>query len=382
MLMELEAQMQMDEALDEPEVEEPPAPLPDPVPDPEPQIPAQVIGYRHKNPPEGQTVFTVPATVGELSSDNMWVTGQDANQLWKSMASAEPKAINTRFMMQRSVGVISNSGSSTPHVGGRLENCEFVGNGETYWGTRLYDQGQLLVKNCMFTNIGHFKETNYEGKVLGEGGKREGHCIYVNLYGSMKVEDCSMVSNLGQGIQVVWRDEETNIPGDPMGLLQIHRTLAQDCGMWGDRASFPISIFNPGQEVDIRDVKIRTTDVTPEWRKNQSDTTLYRSRGGLLVGIEGKNPRRTPILHARHLSIELMMSDRAGVKLEDIDDIDWRYGFVSDSEKEITIDINQGCPKGSIRDLEGNFAIRRQGDDGKFHEVAKDDSYEWGIHTR
>jgi hypothetical protein len=167
---------------------------------------------------------------------------------------------------------------------------------------------------------------------------RDGHGFYWNVLGDVTLEGCAVVEGGGQAFQLVSRPGETGIPwaddpDDPtpeadtvternaLGTLTLRDCRAIDCGQIERgmmvHSSYPVSIFNPGQRVEIDGLVIRCE--FPELRDKYDKP--FRSRGGLFLGPGQIPTARTPVAWIRGLDVEVTKADRQELVLWGVDEV-------------------------------------------------------------
>ena len=109
-----------------------------------------------------------------------------------------------------------------------LENSLAAGQ-HTKWGYRLHNLQDSLFKAC---------------KVYGIDKE---HACYVSIVGNVTWEDCHFFDCGAQGIQVVWRADETyNLAGYQVpGIHRVKDSVIEKCGQprGSGRAAFAVSMF-------------------------------------------------------------------------------------------------------------------------------------------
>jgi len=296
--------------------------------------------------------------------------GRDPRFLWGYAFVREPFDLVKKRVFTQNFATLISSNDSPDLTTVNIRDCEFINDtGWTFWTIRLYNVAHSTISNCYFYRPGHHSPTTHDGHVPG---KFEGHSIYLNVMRDVLLHHITTYRSLGQCIQLVHRDSETRVEGGPSGLIWIDDVLAYNCGENEERASFPISVFQPGgMDVWITDTEVVTDETHPTWIKSGRE---HQSRGALLVGENVPN-RRTPKLRVRDFRAYLRNSDRGVAKLQMVDDVDWLGGYVENvGNGAPTIDVWHDCLRGRIK-CEG-AEIRRVNASGQATTVAHGE-YEW-----
>lgn len=197
------------------------------------------------------------------------------------------------------------------------------------WVYRLYDTSGT-VENLKVWRAGDWTKG------------REGHALYANVLADLTIRDFIATQCGAQAIQLVWRASETAIPkaqwkhGEHTILLE--RVSAIDCGLINEgeavRASWPISIFNPGQKIILRDCSVETVDAP-------------LAHGALFVG-DGEG--RTPSLRVDGFRVRVRNSDRPEMRLHGQDDAILTGLDVLEEGGEANVAIADDCTRVEIID--------------------------------
>jgi len=219
-------------------------------------------------------------------------------------------------------------------------NCDFEGQGETYWLNRIYDVASLGYIGCRFKHAGHHNPYEHSGK---KTEKWEGHGCYLNVFGSVLWQDCTFEDNLGQGVQVCWRPNETVVPRNPAGHLVFKNVSFLDMAQYKERGANAIALFNPGQSVRLHNVAIGVTDRFPEF-PSYTSSTVHRSRGGLTIADPRRFGRTSPLLQIDGLAIHHDRPDRAHVTIMDVKKVRGEKLFLTDTAGPAELDYHpQSC---------------------------------------
>lgn len=178
------------------------------------------------------------------------------------------------------------------------------------WGIRAYDvRGEIR-------NLTQFRAGDFTRG-------REGHAIYLNVFEKLLIENVHAIQCGGQALQIVWRindPDETIIPPElhdqASYKITIRDSSAIDCGTIyegsASRASWPLTFYNPGQDLDLIRFTVRT-----KLQAFQTSGGPKRSRGGVYIG-PGQIQRTTNVVRIESLDIEVTESDRDELRLESV----------------------------------------------------------------
>ena len=187
------------------------------------------------------------------------------------------------------------------------------------WWARTYNTSGALT-NVLTWRVGDFH------------AGREGHVAYFNCLGDVALTDFIGIQHGGQLVQLVWRSWETKIPPDQWKqgdhTITLRRAVSIDGGCINEgsavRASWPLSIANPGQRVVVEDCVVLCD--LPQAFQDTSSQQLgpCRSHGALAFypgdGMPG-TIQRTPSAVVRNLRARCNLPDREMVRAWAVDDL-------------------------------------------------------------
>lgn len=248
------------------------------------------------------------------------------------------------------------------------------------WLLRAYDVGGVI-EDLVAWRVGDF--------IVG----REGHDAYLNPYGNLTLRRFTAIQCGGQAVQLAWRASETKIP-QPWKhadfTIRLEDVSAIDCGVIGEggavRASWPVSIFNPGQKLEIVRLVVRTR-IAPFNHQGK----LYQARGALLIAPGGSGAAgggfnhytRTPSALIEDLDVEVWSSDREEVRLWGADSVVLLRPRIVDHGGTGDVDIVDDCKRVEIRDartalrVEIHTAAQPYGTPSKVHAVKVGETFVW-----
>jgi len=145
----------------------------------------------------------------------------------------------------------------------------------SYWAVRGYDMIDTLFERVEITGFGVVTPHHDEG-----------HAIYLNVRGPITLRDCFVHHNGGQGLQLVNRPNESDLPPGPAeGRIEVRNTAFVENGFNPNRASFQVSIFGTGQGILMEDVVIAAGIDGTEYHRGKTG-------GALLIEAERWDPGR------------------------------------------------------------------------------------------
>jgi len=226
------------------------------------------------------------------------------------------------------------------------------------WGVRDYN-AYGLIENLTQYRCGDF----HKG--------REGHAVYLNVISELRMANVHAVECGGNAIQLVWRAKESDVPIEAQSrdnsAITLNNVSATNCGAITSgsavRASYPFSIFNPGQDILINGMKVRCNLPSFLW-----SGVMRRSHGGLVIH-PGQAYRRTDYVEINGLDIEIHNSRRGLVKLGAIDHCVMRSPRVIDHGGENTVSIVDDCGVVEIIEPLSDLVVKiRSQDDDKVYK--------------
>lgn len=264
-------------------------------------------------------------------------------------------------------------------------NCEFLGLGRTLWLLRLYEiAGAVTFTDCRFAQSGVYPTPE-------PGRQTEGHDFYGNLLsgGSASFERCAFEYSQGNAIQIVDRENETAFPWSPdpkPGLIRIAHSTMTDVSQDGyGRGSFPVSLFNSGQDVQVDSLAIRYTRRTPIFRH---DGMIYRSQGGIQIGHAQNPSQRVENVSIRNVDVDQTQPFHEALRAQGANHlVAHTLRLVSRGGNQVSkIEIHDDCPAVSLRDVQPiagtTVRVMALHDDGtRTHILSskKPFTLEWGV---
>ena len=208
------------------------------------------------------------------------------------------------------------------------------------WGLRVYNATGVL-RGLTLWRAGDFSEG------------REGHGGYFSAFQDLTIEDCAFIQCGAQGLQIVWRSHETKIPPETWNqaahVVTVRNVRMQDCGQINAgsavRASWPCTIFAPGQAIVVDRLTVRTR--FKPYADGQHP--LIESHGALFIG-PGDEYRRTPKARVEGLDCEVWNSDRQELVLWAQDDALVLRPLIVDHGGRAEIAIVDDCGRVEIRE--------------------------------
>jgi len=224
--------------------------------------------------------LAAPPTPPSVDDDNVlhWLPGASSDTVTLAKQQTGYTLSGATIQASARTALIAYQGGG-PYVGTTLTDCvvhvapNTVPDGRSFWGLRGYDMSETTLREVEITGF---------GKVTPKHD--EGHAIYLNVVGPLTLEDCNIHHNGGQGLQLVNRPYESNLPAGPAkGAIEVRRTWFHENGFNPDRGAFQVSIFGTGQDVTLSEVEIVAG----------RDATTYpdgKTGGGLVIEAEGPHP--------------------------------------------------------------------------------------------
>jgi hypothetical protein len=245
-----------------------------PAPEPEP---APTIVKKEPGSRDGNLTLATPPAPPAIDADNVlaWRPGSSSDTVTLKGGMSDYTLTGATIQASARTALIAYQGGG-PYVGTTLRDClvhvapNTVPDDRSFWAIRGYDMSETTLASVEITGF---------GKVTSKHD--EGHAIYLNNVGALTLTDCNIHHNGGQGLQLVNRPYESNLPAAAAtGAIEVRRTWFRENGFNPDRGAFQVSIFGTGQDVTLADVEITAGH----------DATSYPSNmtgGGLLIEAEG-----------------------------------------------------------------------------------------------
>lgn len=249
---------------------------PDPPPPPAPEIIKKELPPGAKEGVQAGFVVPMPPAVDE---DNVltWLPGSSSDTVTLKSGMSNYSLTGATIQGSARTAIIAYQGGG-PYVGTSLRDClihvapNTVPDGRSFWAFRGYDMSDTSLVGVEITGFGKVTHKHDEG-----------HAIYLNVVGSLTLEDCNIHHNGGQGLQLVNRPYESNLAKGPAaGAITVRNSWFKENGFNPDRGAFQVSIFGTGQDVTLDGVQILA---------GQDDTSYPDGRTGGALLIEAEAPR-------------------------------------------------------------------------------------------
>lgn len=243
------------------------------------------------------------------------------------------------------------------------------------WGIRSYNVGGTLRDFTQY-RVGDF----HKG--------REGHAIYLNVYGDVLLERVIAKQCGAQFAQIVWRPGETKIKPELWDhadrTVRIVDCASIDNGAINEgnavRASWPLAYYGPGQSIELIRFKVRTKLEPFKISGNPG----RQSHGAVFIGPGTSQPSnldpnapgnfvfagdvvnedtlqcygRTPKALIVDLDVEVWNSDREEVRLWNVGDALVDSARIVDHGGVADLVIVNDCGRVEIREPENDISVR------------------------
>jgi len=216
---------------------------------------------------------------------------------------------------------------------------------------------------------------------------REGHAVYLNVAGSLTVRKLKAVQCGGQLLQLVWRASETRMLEalwpDANDTILLEECEAVDCGAINEgmavRASWPVSIFHPGQRIAVRDLVVETNLPT-----FVGGTAGPCNSHGALVATWGERGVKTPELVIDGLHGRLVKPDRSVIRLTGVGHTELRRIGLTVEGGAMNVALVEDCDSLIVEDctvpVRVDFAAAdKPWTTTRSHMVPAGERFQWGL---
>lgn len=247
---------------------------------------------------------------------------------------------------------------------------------------RAYDVEGLIIDGCVFFRVGKFL-----------AGAHEGHGNYYNAYGDVTILNTTYYQNGANGVQIDWRGgcldpkqgwyPETLVAapkefvsaktgflgrGLPTKTIRLANVAIIECGKIRSGAPFPVevsrdgydlSLFAPGQMVDVANLYMREIQGLPFKKDDKADGVECRSSVGFLhQDVRRAYPRSAPFVHINGYKAEGFLNDRTMGQWGDADEVlATGLDLVDHGGREVVVALESTVKHAVVENVGAPFAL-------------------------